>query len=268
MRYFLCLLLLCVMNNSHASEVFVVRSGLIQGGLVKGQTLAIKLKVLGRDVIPKKNGEFVFGLGRDISKEIPIVLYLSDGSILEKTLNIEQREYATQKIEGVDKKYVSPPESVLARIRKDAQLVKKARANNSSLNDYNSMFIWPAEGPVTGVYGSQRVFNGVPKRPHFGLDVAGPVGTAVIAPAGGVVTLAHKDMYYSGGTLVIDHGYGVSSTFIHLSAIHVKQGQRVEQGARIADIGATGRVTGPHLDWRINWFDERLDPQLLVPPRD
>ena len=153
------------------------------------------------------------------------------------------------------------------RIRQDNVLLGKARKIQTDNANFMQDFIWPAQGPISGVYGSQRVFNGEPKNPHYGLDVAAPVGTPVYAPAGGVVTLWVSDMYYSGGTMIIDHGLGVSSTFLHLSKSHVAEGDTVEQGQLVAEIGATGRVTGAHLDWRINWFSERLDPQLLVPTR-
>ena len=162
---------------------------------------------------------------------------------------------------------VTPPDSVLARIKDDNWRVAKARKTSSERADFAARFIWPAEGPITGVYGSQRVFNGVPKRPHYGVDVGAPTGTQVIAPAGGKVTLAHPDLYYSGGTIIIDHGLGVNSTFLHLSKLTVEPGEMVKQGQKIGEIGATGRATGPHLDWRINWFSERLDPALLVPAR-
>ena len=171
-------------------------------------------------------------------------------------------------IEGVDDKYVRELSAELKkRTQAEAGQVWRARQTLRASSEYAKGFIWPAEGPVTGVYGSQRVFNGVPKRPHYGLDIAGPVGTPVVAPASGEVTLVNEDMYYSGGTLVIDHGQGVSSTFIHLSKIHVKSGESIAQGQLIAEMGATGRVTGPHLDWRINWFNQRLDPALVLPPR-
>lgn len=145
-------------------------------------------------------------------------------------------------------------------------MVGKARRRSEDRQDFLNTYRWPLIGPITGVFGSQRVYNGTPGRPHYGVDVARPVGATVIAPNSGVVTLVHNDMFYSGGTLIIDHGQGISSTFIHLSKILVAPGQEVETGQPIAEVGATGRATGPHLDWRMNWHGQRLDPALLVGP--
>ncbi|MCW9049607.1 MAG: M23 family metallopeptidase, partial [Deltaproteobacteria bacterium] len=147
----------------------------------------------------------------------------------------------------------------------EAQLVAQAREKESTQLHFKESFIWPVIGRISGVYGSQRIFNGEPRRPHFGIDIAAPKGTAVIAPAGGEVSLAHQGMFFSGATLIIDHGHGLSSSFLHLDKILVKPGDIITQGQKIATVGATGRVTGPHLDWRVNWFEQRLDPALLVP---
>jgi murein DD-endopeptidase MepM/ murein hydrolase activator NlpD len=237
---------------------------LIQGSLIRGKTDAnVQVWLNGSPVEVSEEGSFVFGFGRDASNK-HILSWQAAGEKQDMPLVIKAREYKIDRIEGVAQKYVSPPQEVLARIREDNRAIANARATRSNLKDFLDDFILPAEGRISGVYGSQRVFNGEPKRPHYGLDVANVVGTPVIAPAGGIITLAHNDMYYSGGTLLMDHGFGVSSTFIHLSKIHVTEGQRVEKGDLIAEIGATGRVTGPHLDWRINWFKERLDPELLI----
>ncbi len=241
---------------------------LIQGALVHGRVSpGVAVEVLGRDVFVNPQGEFVFGLGRDMPAELVVTTINSNGEAEKHTFAVKQREYNIQRIEGVEQKYVEPPEEVLERIKRENASVWRARQTLREEKDFAGGFIWPAKGPVTGVYGSQRVYNGVPKRPHFGLDIAGPIGEKVMAPAPGVVTLVNDDMYYSGGTLLVDHGQGISSTFIHLSKIHVKEGERVERGQLIAEIGASGRVTGPHLDWRVNWFDERLDPALLLPPK-
>lgn len=243
----------------------------LQGSLTQGALLRGKLPsgsavwLNGKALNMLDTGEFVFGFGRDATLSHQLEWQLpGQEQRQQKVLQLTKREYKVQRIEGVASKYVSPPKEVLARIRSDNSLIASARAKKSVNSAFRQAFIMPAKGPISGVYGSRRVFNGEPKRPHFGLDIAGPVGTTIVAPIDGVVTLAHDDMYYSGGTLIIDHGLGVSSTFIHLSSLDVKVGDVVVQGQKIAEMGATGRVTGPHLDWRINWFKERLDPGLLV----
>ncbi len=237
----------------------------VQGALLYGKVdPGSKINIFEREVYVDQQGSFVFGLGRDTKPLINVMLETPNGEKLVHTFSVEQRKYDLQKIEGVEKKYVSPPKTVLERIKKDNLMVRKARQTFRTNNEFASGFVMPAKGRITGVYGSQRVFNGVPKRPHYGLDIAGPEGAPVIAPASGQVTLVHENMYYSGGTLIVDHGQGVSSTFIHLSKIHVVEGEFVDTGALIAEIGATGRVTGPHLDWRVNWFQQRLDPALLL----
>ena len=241
---------------------------LTQGSLIRGKVAGAKAIFLdGKQIKLSDQGHFVFGFGRDADVEHSLVVQYQDGSTREKALTLSQREYQEQRIDGLPQTLVSPPESVLARIRQDNAQVSRARKRNDNRLDFFEPFIWPANGPISGVYGSRRILNGEPKRPHFGVDVAGPVGTPIYAPADGIVTLYVPDMYYSGGTMIIDHGFGVSSTFLHLDASHVEVGDTVKQGQRVADMGKTGRVTGAHLDWRINWFSERLDPALLVPKR-
>jgi murein DD-endopeptidase MepM/ murein hydrolase activator NlpD len=267
MRRLIVFSFLILPGLAQAASFFLELEGtLIQGAMVQGRTNAQKVEVLGREFSPL-DGRFVFGLGRDTPEAITIRATFS-GESINYNFSVEQRQYRTQSIEGVEKKYVNPPESVLARIRSDAAAIKKARAMISASDDFRGKWLWPADGPISGVYGSQRIFNGVPKRPHYGLDIAGPVGAPIRSPISGIVRLAHADMYYSGGTLVVDHGQGISSTFIHLSKILVKEGQKIQSGELIAEMGATGRVTGPHLDWRVNWFEQRLDPLLLLPPRE
>lgn len=235
-----------------------------QGALIAGITSASSLRIFNRKIDVDAEGRFVFGVGRDAPASINVFMVNAEGEEKRMSFPVRQREYKLQRIEGVEDKYVNPPEAVLQRIRNDTVLIKQARAKTTDATDYLTMWLMPAKGPISGVYGSQRIFNGVPKRPHYGLDIAGPVGTPVNAPASGVVRLAEPDMYYSGGTLIVDHGRGISSTFIHLSKILVSAGDRIEQGDLIAEIGATGRVTGPHLDWRVNWFEQRLDPQQIL----
>jgi murein DD-endopeptidase MepM/ murein hydrolase activator NlpD len=237
----------------------------IQGGLILGKANpSSKIEFLGKKARVNNQGDFVVGLGRDAKSNVQLIETTANGEVINHTFSVEQRTYNEQKVNGVPKKTVNVPESALPRIRKEVRAAKKARKVNSELQSFLQKFIWPAKGIISGVYGSRRVYNGVPKRPHFGVDVAAPQGTAVVAPASGVITLVHKNMYFSGGTVIMDHGHGISSTFIHLHKAHVNVGDYVDQGQLIAEIGTTGRSTGPHLDWRMNWFNQRLDPQLLM----
>jgi len=183
---------------------------------------------------------------------------------ISKTL--EKQDYRIQRVNGVPQRTVTPSEEHLARIRREAALVKEARKTELPERFFTQTFIWPTKGPITGVFGSQRVYNGVPGRPHFGVDVGVPTGTPVMSPANGTVTLAEDDLFYSGGTVIIDHGMGVSSTVMHMSKVHATVGQVVLQGDIVGEVGATGRATGPHLDWRMNWRSTRIDPALIVGP--
>lgn len=242
-----------------------LKGPLIQGGLLIGQTSpGEQVEIMGRAIRADEQGLFVFGLGRDTPAEIKLTLTNGVDGAATYSYAVTQRVYREQRVEGVPQQTVTPPPEVLERIRREAELVREARTANDRRTDFLSGFVKPLEGAITGVYGSRRIYNGTPGTPHYGLDIAAPTGTDVFAPAPGVVTLVHRDMFYSGGTLLIDHGYGISSTFIHLSEVLVEKGQRVVPGDLIARVGATGRATGPHLDWRINWFDVRLDPALVL----
>lgn len=241
---------------------------LIQGGLVQGRVApGARVSQDGQAVRVSTQGEFLLGFGRDAPPSSQLRVELPDGQVVEERLQVAAREYRIQRIDGLPQGKVTPRSSEdLARIRRDAVAVNKARARDDDRQDFRGGFVWPLLGPISGVYGSQRVLNGEPRRPHFGVDIAAPVGTPVRAPAAGIVTLAEPDMFFSGGTLMIDHGHKLSSSFLHLHKLHVAVGQRVEQGDLIAEVGATGRVTGPHLDWRMSLRDHRIDPELLVPP--
>ncbi|HET8880985.1 MAG TPA: M23 family metallopeptidase [Solimonas sp.] len=210
-------------------------------------------------------GDFVFGIHRDAPDSAELRVQLPGAAVVRYTHSIAKREYAIQRIEGLPPKMVTPPADVLDRIRADQREVVAARRYEGDGTGFLEDFIWPATGRISGVYGSQRILNGTPKQPHYGVDVAVPIGTEVHAPADGVVVLANPDMYYTGGTLMVDHGYGLQSAFLHLSKLLVHKGQQVKQGDVIALSGMSGRATGPHLDWRMNWFDARVDAQKLVP---
>jgi biotin carboxyl carrier protein len=236
-----------------------------QGSLLVGQ-VSPDAKVYLDDTPVKvaDNGVIVFGFGRDAALEHSLTVVSANGEKYIEPIKLLKRDYKIQRVNGISKKIMNPNKKNQTRSSEEASLVRAARATDSTRQDFMAGFIQPVKGPVTGVYGSQRFYNGQPKRPHFGVDYAAPVGTPVIAPASGVVTLAHDDMFYSGGTLLVDHGYGVSSTFMHLSKILVKDGQEIKQGDVIAEVGKSGRATGAHLDWRINWYKHRLDPQLVM----
>ena len=245
----------------------VLEGPLTQGTLLKGMApKGAKITHKGREVRVADDGLFVLGFGRDADLNQTFTVHFADGKKHEQSIQLKKRQYKIQRIEGVPKAKVNPSKKSLERIKKETALVKKARKLDDVRTDFRNGFEWPLIGRITGVYGSQRFYNGEPRRPHFGIDVAAPVGTEVSSPAPGVVTMAHPDMFYSGGTLIIDHGHGVSSAFLHLSKILVKVGDHVKLGDPIAQVGAGGRSTGAHLDWRINWFDQRVDPQLVVAP--
>lgn len=235
-----------------------------QGALVRGQVdKGAEVFLNGERVETNKDGKFVMGFEREAPLEQHLVVKSASGEELVRDITLSKREYDIQRIDGLEPKMVTPPEEVSARIKKDNINVANARSGNSDLDALFTKFEWPASGPITGVYGSQRVLNGIPKWPHYGVDVGGPTGTPVYAPVDGVVTLA-EDLYYSGNTLILDHGMTVFSTFLHLDSMTVEVGDKVKQGEQIGTIGATGRATGPHLDWRINLGTMRLDPQTVV----
>ncbi len=241
----------------------------IQGGLVIGKTTpGNRVYFNDQSVRVSPEGIFLIGFHRDEPLQISLKITSPEHTeLLDTTLNIKKRQYNIQRIDGLPPSKVTPVKPELrARIKKEQQLARQARTRDDERRDFMAPFIWPTIGSISGVYGSQRILNGKPKWPHYGVDIAAPTGTEVHAPAGGIVTLALRDMFYSGGTLIVDHGHGLSSAFLHLSKLRVKTGDKVKQGDVIAEVGATGRATGAHLDWRMNLFKRRIDPQLLVPP--
>ena len=240
---------------------------IVQGGMVLGTTeVGAKVTLGDRPVRVSPDGRFVFGFGRDVTGEVALDVHFPNGDDFTRTLKIATRDYAIERVDGLPSKMVTPPANVLARIKRENKGIAEVRALDTPETWFAEPFVWPALGRVSGVYGSQRVLNGKPRRPHFGLDVAAKVGTPVTAPAGGIVALAETDLYYTGGTVMIDHGHGITSVFSHLSSVDTAVGTKVAPGDLIGAIGATGRATGPHLDWRGNWFAVRLDPQRLLGP--
>lgn len=269
-RFIVLLITLSVSLTSAANEIMgevTLVGSMQQGGMLVGKVVpGSQVSLDGVSVMVADDGNFAIGFDRDAKSDAELIVMSVNGDMTRQSLAIRQRDYKIQRIEGIAKKIMSPNEASLKRIRSEAAEVRQARAQLLPRLDFAGAFQWPLRGPISGVYGSQRVYNGVPKRPHYGVDVAAPTGTPVSTPAPGVVTLAHPDMFYSGGTLIIDHGHGVSSTLMHLSKVLVDVGDEVVPGDIVAEVGAGGRATGPHLDWRMNWIKAHIDPQLLVLP--
>ena len=206
------------------------------------------------------DGYFAFGLGRDRKNDI--VIKINNKKIVKKVF---KRKYKIQRIDGLEEKKVTPPEEVYERIKRENKWIGEARAINSDLIYFKDKFINPLDDTIiTGVYGSQRILNGKPKWPHYGIDFAADKGTEIKAMLDGVVTMAEPDLFYTGGTLIFDHGHGISTLYMHMEKLLVKRGQKVKQGDIIGTVGSTGRSTGAHLDVRLNWFNVRLDPATVL----
>ena len=237
----------------------------IEGNLIIARTNHLnKVKVNNELIEIDQSGIFVIGFHRDEEKETLLTIK-EKKKILETFLYPMKRKYKVQRIDGLKQTMVSPKKETLDKINADREKVLNARSKKVLLGDFTSGFNWPLKGKITGVYGSQRILNGVPKSPHYGIDIAVPIGTPVYAPASGVISLA-DDLYYSGLTVILNHGLNVNSTFLHLSEIKVSIGDKVSRGQLIGLSGNTGRSTGPHLDWRIDWNGKRLDAEMLARP--
>ena len=233
----------------------------IQGSFILGKTEPGSVVFIDKKKVKvTSDGYFAFGLGRDRKNDI--IITVNEKKIIKK---VYKRKYNIQRIDGLEEKKVTPPEEVYARIKKENKWIGDSRAINSDLTFFKNKFAIPIENAIiTGVYGSQRILNGKPKWPHYGLDFAQKEGTPVKAMLDGTVTLAESDLYYTGGTLIFDHGHGISTLYMHMQKILVEKGQKVKQGEVIGMVGSTGRATGPHLDIRLNWFDTRLDPATAL----
>lgn len=238
-----------------------------QGALVIGRTRAdAQVDYAGRRVRVAPDGAFAFGVGRDATGPLVVRIAFVDGATAEHRIAVTPRDWPVEQIDGVPPDTVNPPPEIAARIEREQASVAAARTRDDAREDFLQTFVIPVEGRISGRFGNQRIYNGTPKAPHSGMDIAAAQGTPVKAPAAGIVTFADPALYLTGGTVVIDHGAGVSSNFLHLSRIDVQVGDRVEQGQVFAAVGATGRATGPHLHWGMNWFDVRIDPLLVLPP--
>lgn len=255
------LLLPCAVFASEAHTTY--KGEFTQGSLVMGTTQPGATVMLDGEVVQVfPDGTFYLGFGRDAATTSQITIQLPNGSTKEAKLTITPREYEIQKLK-LPEKMVTPPKEVTARIAEDTRAIKEKRQHISQPCHFKGVFKKPAEGRISGVYGSQRILNDKPKDPHMGLDIAAPVGTPVVAPEAGTVTLVH-DMYYTGNTVLLDHGCGVFTVYAHLEKVTVSEGQALKTGDKIGTMGATGRATGPHLHWGLNLVNQRLDPALSM----
>ena len=253
---------LLIFNISHAVEFL---GNFKQGSFILGKTDPnSKVFIDDRKVRVSNDGYFAFGLDRDRKNNVLIkIINKKETKLIEK--KVFKRKYKIQRIDGLPPKQVTPPPEVFERIKKDNILIGKARAIDSKLVFFKDKFIYPIDKYIiTGVYGSQRILNGKPRRPHYGIDFHAPEGTPVKSMMDGVVTLVKNDMYFTGGTIIFDHGHGISTLYMHMKDINVKKGQKVKKGEIVGTLGQSGRATGPHLDIRLNWFDVKLDPATIL----
>ncbi len=238
----------------------------VQGGLVIGRTApGTHVEVDGRTVRVSPDGFFLMGFGRDAGEAVTVNATDPSGNTLIRRLDVAPRQFDIQRIDGLPPKKVTPDPELVKRIRAENARIHEARSHDTTAIFFSKPFVWPVRGRVSSVFGSQRILNGQPRAPHSGIDIAAPKGTPVVACAGGTISLVHPDMFLTGKTVVIDHGHGLNSVYIHMSEIDVEEGQRVEQGELVGRVGASGRATGPHLHWSLSLFQTRLDPALVVP---
>ena len=236
----------------------------IQGHFILGKTNPqAKVLVGKKEVKVSQDGFFVFGVDRDRKFDLTFTK-IEDNKKTKIIKKVLKRKYNIQRIDGLAESKVTPPESVYKRIKKENNAIGEARAINSDLIFFKEKFIMPVEGIISGVYGSQRILNGKPRWPHYGIDIAAKLGAMIKSSGAGIVTMAEDDLYYTGGTIIMDHGHGISTIYSHLENILVSVGDKINQGDVIGTVGSTGRSTGPHLDFRINWFQTRLDPMSVL----
>jgi hypothetical protein len=243
-----------------------------QGALVIGRAEpAAIVTVGGRRLRMSHGGRFAFGIGRDAVGEVDVLVQLPGAPATAQAIKVVPRDWPIERVVGAPPETINPPADIAARIEREQALVSEARLRDDDRDDYAQVFAWPVHGRISGRFGNQRIYvlpdgSEAPKAPHSGMDIAAPQGTPVLAPAAGIITFADPDLYLTGGTVLLDHGHGVSSNFLHLSRIDVHVGDIVRQGDVIGAVGMTGRATGPHLHWGMNWFDIRVDPLLVLDP--
>lgn len=264
MTNYLKIAILFALGSAALADAPALNGDVAQGGLVWGQVDAgTSVTLDGEPVTVHESGVFVIGFGRD-AHSATLVFRRANGATEKLPLVVAQREFNIERVDGLPPKTVTPPPEWRERRKVETGRVRTARSFTTSDLLWLDGFDKPAQGRFSGFYGSQRILNGQPRSPHYGLDIAGPTGTPIAAPAGGVVRLAAPDFLLEGGIVIIDHGMSVTSTLFHMNSVAVQEGQVLEKGDLIGTIGATGRANGPHVDWRVNWGNVRLDPMLLI----
>ena len=257
------LLFIAIIFSTH-TQALEFQGKFLQGHFILGKAkIGSKVFIDKKQVKVSKDGYFVFGIDRDRKFDLEIT-EVNNGKKNNVIKKVFKRKYNIQRIDGLPENKVTPPESVYKRIKEENGRSGNARAINSDLTFFTNQFIMPVEGIISGVYGSQRILNGKPKWPHYGIDIAAKKGTKIKSSGSGIVTMAEDDLYYTGGTIIMDHGHGISTIYSHLEDIMVNVGDEIKQGDIIGTVGSTGRSTGPHLDFRINWFQTRLDPMSIL----
>ena len=258
------LILILITFTSTQLNAVEFKGKFLQGHYIIGLTDPLAQIVIDKKKVKvSKDGYFVFGIDRDRKFNLTITKILNgkQEKIIKKVL---KRKYNIQRIDGLEESKVTPPESVYKRIKEENNKIGKARSMNSDLLFFKNQFIMPVKGIISGVYGSQRILNGKPRWPHYGIDIAAKKGTMIKSSGSGIVTMAEDDLYYTGGTIIMDHGHGISTIYSHLETVLVSVNDKINKGDIIGTVGSTGRSTGPHLDFRVNWFQTRLDPMSVI----
>ncbi len=265
MKRILLLISIIILNNSFAQSL-ALSGDIIPGGLIFGNAENVKnIKLDGTPIMFDSLGNFVIGFDRDDTTNHLLLVELAGKSIL-KNLILPKRDYNIQRINRMNQKYVSPPKEVSERIKRESEISRNARKQVGDVKSalFNSGFEKPIKGGrISSVFGSQRILNGVPKNAHNGIDIAVPRGTEVKAMTDGKVLLSADNFYYAGNYILLDHGLGLNSVYLHLNKSYVKDGQFVKKGEIIGEVGTTGRSTGPHLHWGVQWFSKRVDPNTV-----
>ncbi len=266
MKYIIISILIVLTTSvcAWAENALGMKEPLKQGGFYVGKVaVGDKVTFHGERVKISPDGYFVIGLGWKYKSVANIRVDHKAGGHTMYHLDVLPHDYDVEEVTGLPPKYVAPPKEVQERIAKDAADVRAVRAIDSDLQNFREEMIWPVKGRISGRFGSHRILNGEPRSPHTGLDIAPGQGALIVAPLGGKVTLV-SDQYLTGNTMVIDHGHGISSVYAHMESAIAKEGQIVSKGDPIGTVGMSGRATGPHLHWGMNWYGERLNAGVAL----